>query len=289
MFNVDFIAAQVGAEVELGGEVFEYGSKVCETAGELKLDEIPVPLATGGKVFVWARPADKQIDPIKYELKKEGTAYTQVAESTDFVKDVEYCIMYRKAVDGKQITVSSQFIPDTVHAVLTVALYSGDSCDVESATKAGEITIDIPRLQLTGAMDLSMTATGACQTPLEGNALASGCSGCDGKAVYATITQFITGKEWYDNFEGLLMEDPAAGAKWNEVKIYAYGGSMAAKEMTLVADNTSTPPVLGKFEVVIEGVTDLGVAVPTTGTFTFKSQNNKDNQPALKGTKTIGA
>lgn len=131
MFNVDFIAAQVGAEVELGGEVFEYGSKVCETAGELKLDEIPVPLATGGKVFVWARPADKQIDPIKYELKKEGTAYTQVAESTDFVKDVEYCIMYRKAVDGKQITISSQFIPDTVHAVLTVALYSGDSCDVD--------------------------------------------------------------------------------------------------------------------------------------------------------------
>ena len=283
MFNIDFIAAQVGAEVKLGGDVFEYGSATSKEDRKIAIADTVTPLVTDGKRFVWARPADKQIDPVKYEM----------AEGEDFITvdapNTKYCIMYRKAVDGKQITVSSQFIPDTVHAVLTVALYSGDSCDVESATKAGEITIDIPRLQLTGAMDLSMTATGACQTPLEGNALASGCSGCDGKAVYATITQFITGKEWYDNFEGLLMEDPAAGAKWNEVKIYAYGGSMAAKEMTLVADNTSTPPVLGKFEVVIEGVTDLTADVPATGTFTFKAQNNKGGQPALVGTKTIGA
>lgn len=123
MFNIDFIAAQVGAEVELGGDVFEYGSATSDADKKIAIADTVTPLVTGGKRFVWARPADKQIDPVKYEM----------AEGEDFITvdaaNVEYCIMYRKAVDGKQITVSSQFIPDTVHAVLTVALYSGDSCD----------------------------------------------------------------------------------------------------------------------------------------------------------------
>ena len=204
-----------------------------------------------------------------------------MVDDEDFITvdaaNVEYCIMYRKAVDGKQITVSSQFIPDTVHAVLTVALYSGDSCDVESATKAGEITIDIPRLQLTGAMDLSMTATGACQTPLEGNALASGCSGCDGKAVYATITQFITGKEWYDNFEGLIMEDAPINTALADVKVYAYGGSMAAKELVHVAEGSTE-----KFGVIITGPDPIAA-----GEYTFKTVAQKDGAPALEGKKTI--
>jgi len=153
-----------------------------------------------------------------------------------FTAETEYCTMYRKAVEGKNLTISSQFIPDTVHAVLTVALYSGDSCDVESATKAGEITIDIPRLQLSGAMDLSMTATGSCQTPLEGNALASGCAGCDGKAVYATITQYLTGKKWYDNFQRITWEWPTItiGQALQSVQLVAYavGGSMTPKKIT---------------------------------------------------------
>ena len=92
-----------------------------------------------------------------------------------FPANGEYCVMYRKNADGRKITISSQFIPETLHAVLTVALYSGDNCNVESATKAGEVVIDIPRLQLTGAQDITMSATGAAQTALEGNACAT-CS-----------------------------------------------------------------------------------------------------------------
>lgn len=169
---------------------------------------------------------------------------------------------------------------------MQVALGGGENLEItskdylfllESATKAGEITIDIPRLQLTGAMDLSMTATGACQTPLEGNALASGCSGCDGKAVYATITQFITGKEWFDNFEGLIMEDAPIGTALADVKVYAYGGSMAAKELVHVAEGSTE-----KFGVIITGSDPIAA-----GEYTFKTVAKKDGSPALEGKKTI--
>lgn len=137
-----------------------------------------------------------------------------------------------------------------------------------------------------------MTATGACQTPLEGNALASGCSGCDGKAVYATITQFITGKEWYDNFEGLLMEDVDTTATpaptWADAKIYAYGGSMAAKEMK-INDATS------KFNVkVFNGASEVDYsAAITAGNYTLKTAAQKKDPAtgqdvaALEGKKDI--
>lgn len=75
------------------------------------------------------------------------------------VADATYCVMYRYTDDAaKQIVINSQFIPDTLHAVLTVALYSGDSCNIEASNKVGEVEIDIPRFQLTGAMDITMSA-----------------------------------------------------------------------------------------------------------------------------------
>lgn len=184
---------------------------------------------TGGTAYVWYRKSSEQIDLVKKEAS--------TAEVAGFEANTEYCVMYRKSVDGKKITISSQFIPDTLHAVLTVALYSGDNCNVESATKAGEITIDIPRFQLSGAMDISMTATGAAQTALEGNALASGCTGCDGKAIYATITQYITGAHWYDDADGLVIEDLSGIVAGEEVSkplvVYAYYSDKAPKQVAI--------------------------------------------------------
>ena len=156
MFNLDFIAANCGAEVERGvGEVFAYDT-INYTGAPVELPAIAV--VTGGKANIWYRSSAVAGDMVKLAPNAEG--------KYEFPANGEYCIMYRKNADGRKITISSQFIPETLHAVLTVALYSGDNCNVESATKAGEVVIDIPRLQLTGAQDITMSATGAAQTAL---------------------------------------------------------------------------------------------------------------------------
>ena len=159
MFNMEYVAAQVGSGIVHAGDVFKTETlKV--TSNTLTLSSPAVPIVSGGKAYAWIKPADGTGDQERFEVA--GKSITVSAAD-----DVEYCVMYKYTNDAaKQITVNAQFIPAVLHAVLTVALYYGDACNVEAATKAGEVTIDIPRLQLNGTLDLAMSATGASQTSL---------------------------------------------------------------------------------------------------------------------------
>ena len=101
---------------------------------------------------------------------------------------------------------------------------------------------------------MALTASGAAQTPLEGNALASGCVGCDNKAIYATITKYISGAHWYDEAQGLVIEDLSGmkvGDADRDIVVYAYYADKAPKkidnaELTLAADGTAVEITEGK-------------------------------------------
>lgn len=281
MFNLDFIAANTGASMEQGvAQVFANEDKTSDASGSITLAADPIAVVTGGGTYAWVRKAT--------EGGAERTRVNVVNKViTGLDANTEYCIMYRKVADGRTITISSQFIPDTLHAILTVALYTGDSCNVDAATKAGEVVIDIPRLQLSGAMDISMTASGAAQTPLEGNALASGCTGCDGKAIYATISEVITGSHWYDDAAGLIIEDLSgikAGDTVNKnLVVYAYYTNGAPKQLDL-AELTIT-----------NTLTNIGLSInTTTGAITGTAVAGTGNltvvctaKPALETNKNI--
>lgn len=236
MFNLKFVAANVGSEVRNGlATAYEFKEVECTANNTLVMPTDVVPVANTALVYVKSTKDKSEYD-LSFEVASDNRTITTdpEAEGFHFVKDTTYCVMYAKNANGDKITISSQFIPDTLHAVLTVALYAGDSCDAGSATKAGEVTIDIPRFQLSGAMDITMSATGAAQTPLEGNALASGCAGCDGKAIYATITQFVENAHWYDGADGLIIEDLTglkAGVTDKKVTVYAFYNDKAPRKL----------------------------------------------------------
>ena len=67
--------------------------------------------------------------------------------------------------------------------------------------------------------------------------LASGCTGCDGKAIYASITEVITGAHWYDDADGLIIEDlsgiKAGDAVNKDVVVYAYYKDAAPRKVAL--------------------------------------------------------
>lgn len=285
MFNMEYVAAQVGSGIVHAGDVFK--TETLTAAGTtLTLSYPAVPIVSGGKTYIWIKPADGTGDQVRVEVVGEDTK--NVSDSA--IKDgVEYCVMYKYTDDAaKQITVNAQFIPAVLHAVLTVALYYGDACNVEAATKAGEVTIDIPRLQLNGALDLSMTATGASQTSLEGMALSTGCSGCDASGVYATITQVIFNTNWYDDCDGIILENAVRSVKPGRVNesfvAYAYYKDGAPKAINN-ADLTWNP--------VSEGGTALNVAsgvvsgTGTTGTFSFKAYVTKKPELIAMGSVVV--
>lgn len=92
----------------------------------------------------------------------------------------------------------------------------------------------------------TLTATGASQTPLEGNALASGCAGCDGDGIYATITKVLFNANWYDGVEGLIIEDNyveiPAGEYNRQLVVYAYYKNGAPKQVSADKLNFAVNP-----------------------------------------------
>jgi hypothetical protein len=268
MFNLEYVAANVGADIARGGDVFKTETLKADDEGVLTLAKAAVPVITGGSAKVFYRLAsDPQSEMIA--TIAEGNKISGLEAGAD------YCVLYRYTDDAAQVvTVNAQFIPETLHAVLTVALYSGDSCNIEASTKVGEIEIDIPRFQLTGAMDISMTAAGASQTPLEGNALASGCAGCDGDGIYASITKVLFNANWYDDVEGLIIEDnydeAAAGEYNRQLIVYAFYKNGAPKQVS--ADKLNFIAMGGGLTVDANGKVTGNLAQGTVATITVEAK-----------------
>lgn len=300
MFNLEYVAANVGGTIVKGSDVFFDEEVAADSSGEITLKKTAVALTSGGAVTAWVRKANA----------KDDKRTKKVVDSSNKITGLEaeelYCVRYR-ATDSsaEELVVSSQFIPDTLHAVLTVALYAGDDKNPENGTKVGEVTIEIPRFQLSGAMELSMTAAGASQTSLEGSALASGAKGCNGKGIYAKIIKVIYNSHWYDDASGLIIEDNYIEMDSSEFKpftptVFAWYASAAPKQISnaiLKAQNDTSKLV---FSVVDAGNTNLQIdgtsgqitasSSASSGTALFKvvAQDSESNPiPGLDASLTI--
>ena len=112
-------------------------------------------------------------------------ATTKTASVAGLASGTTVCVKYiHNDASASQFVVSSAFIPDQVHAVLTLPLFKatvGSDSSYTSSSKVGEVQVDIPNFLLAGAQELSLSSSGAATTALSGSALASytGNEGCD--------------------------------------------------------------------------------------------------------------
>ena len=203
LFNLEYIAASCGAELEKGGDVFRNETLTSDGTGKVTLTATAVPVRQGSAVFAYIVRADA-LD------KNKRTKYAVAEDNTvsGLEANTEYCVryMYTNAAADK-LVIPADFIPDTFYCLLTCNLYSGDATNASTGTRVGEITIKVPRFMLNGTQELSMTATGAATVSLEGTALASGNPGCEGNGIYAEIVQVLFDERWYTDAAGLVIED----------------------------------------------------------------------------------
>ena len=197
MFRMEFLAANIGADILAGGSAVAVVTKTVGEDGTVDIADItPMPLYEGAKTVVW--------------VAKKGTedyvVYDAANVKTGFAKDTEVCVRYIKSNDaGEHLKVSANFIPDTMTAILTAPLFAGDENNLESSTKVGTLTITIPRFMLNGTTDLSMTMTGATQMALEGSALAVNDADCENNdGYYAIIDKVINGQNYMTNLANLV-------------------------------------------------------------------------------------
>lgn len=273
MFKLEYIAFQTGSTISMGSDVFVDESITLAADGLGVIQGVPMAYGSYG-VIGWVTVAGQE-EYQKVALTLNADDKYEFTFPGGAAGD-EVCIKYVTEDSATRvISVSSNFIPDTVHLVMTANLYdggSGASSEGTSGTRVGYITVDVPRFQFNGAQELAMSATGVASTPIAGSALASISANCNQSGYYAEIKETIIGSKWYDNVIMLAIEDSdftLNAPDTRNLKVYAVprnGSSFLANNanLTFTSANTATATVganTGVVTAVAAGTTQIVVTI----------------------------
>lgn len=233
MFKLEYLAANLGVDISMGGlSVYESSAsgEAVRADGSILLTETPT-LINGSLLAWYKKPSDANWSVTTATLS--GTDY--VIRPAGAVANDNFCIKYfYQNENARSIIINTQYVPKTIHLVIMNDLFSGDTADVGSATRYGRIITDIPSFQLDGSQDLNLTATSAATISLTGNALGvSSEISCEESTYYGTMTEEIFGSSWVDNVIALAIENSdmelTQGATESIITRVVFGGSVASQ------------------------------------------------------------
>lgn len=227
MFNLEYMAASLGVNVEQGGlSIKEEELTVSGGGGSVTTSETPV--AVNGSLIAWYKK------PTDVDWTVGTVSGTTLTIPSSQAND-HYCVKYFwQNEDARSILIKTQFVPSELHVVIINDLYTGDISVATDATRYGRLITDIPRLQMDGNQDLTLTSTGAATVSLTGSALAvSSGDTCEEDPYYGTMTEEIFGEEWENNVIALAIENSeislaAEGTESLIVRVI-YGGSVPSQ------------------------------------------------------------
>ena len=265
LFNLQYLALNVGGEVVIGGS-----SLVTETvtagSGTLTVQGTPVAFGSAGTVG-WYTPAGQEDwAPLTFEGK---VATATVTSGTD------YCVRYNANDAGiQEFVVPSAIIPSEVHLVMTYPLFAGGTSPeaISTSSQVGELIVDIPRFQFAGNVELSLTSSGAATSNLSGSALASyTTANCNDMGTYGTVKQKIYGGNWYDDLTTIAVDGGnfsiANGAtkKLKVIGIFKNGtGVLDNSKLTFTSSASSTASVTNAGVVTGAGTGSANITITVT-------------------------
>lgn len=266
MFNLQYVAASLGVDVNQGGVDLYESAKAGETVaagGKITLTETAV--AFDGAILAWyKKPAD---DDWTVATVSDNAITISGATAGD-----HYCVKYfYQNLNAKSITIKAQYVPKTLHLVLINDLYSGDVANVAASTsKYGRLITDIPQYQLDGSQNLAWSATSTATVSLNGSALAlDDGSSCEEDPIYGTMTQEIFGAKWQDDVKAVAVANAdleLAKSATETLQVYAvFGGGVASRMMDnsnfKFAVESGTSATVGESTGVVTALTTAGDTV----------------------------
>lgn len=245
LFNLQYLALNVGGEVVIGGS-----SLVTETvtagSGTLTVQGTPVAFGSAGTVGWYTLAGQEDWSPLTFSGK--------IATVADVTEGGTYCVRYNANDSSiQEFVVPSAIIPSEVHLVMTYPLFAGGTSPeaISTSSQVGELIVDIPRFQFAGNVELSLTSSGAATSNLSGSALASyTTANCNDMGTYGTVKQKIYGGNWYDELMTIAVDGGnfsiANGAtkKLKVIGIFKNGtGVLDNSELTFTSSASGTASV----------------------------------------------
>lgn len=267
LFKLEYIAANIGSDIVIGGDVLTkeqvtLGLALAGTTGNTAVD-----FGGEGTIGWVSLPGTDNWQKITIN----GTNFTSPIGTVG----QPICVMYKSNnASARELSVSSNIIPDTLRIIMEAQLFEGGSQDISArgATKIGSVFIEIPRFILDGAMQIDMTSTGVAKTPLNGSAMTMDSTTCDGDGTYGTITEVRVGSNWYDDVNSLAIADSEIALSTTHttetLSIYAVHATSAPSipsyadlTFTSSAPATCTVSANGTITRVAAGTAQISVAI----------------------------
>ena len=284
LFSLEYLALNVGGTISASADVLTMEQVTTTVADTITVTGTPKEFGNAGTIGWYSIAGKDNWSKITFEGQSATVANLPVGTTV--------CVKYIATdASAEQFTVSSAFIPDQVHAILTLPLFkstTGSDAGFTSSSKVGEIQVDIPNFLLAGAQELSLSSSGAATTALSGSALATytGQEGCSDSGYYAILKQIVYNKDEWADVKAIVIADSdvdLAPAETQTLEVYAlYSGVKAPRLLdnskltftssadsyaevgantgvvTAVADGTAN------IEVVVTGHTDLNAMCVVT-------------------------
>lgn len=188
VFDLNYIAWQIGSNVTETSDIFTIEQVTVGAGGAITIQGTPAAVDSYGTIGWVSKMGEDNWETVTFTEK--------AATATNVVEGDQACVKYLSASNiSKQIIVSSNFIPSEVKLVMYANEYKAgksNSTNINASSKIGILQIVVPRFQFSGSMEISMSASGVANSPLEGSALAvedSNCAATSG--YYAIITETL--------------------------------------------------------------------------------------------------
>ena len=290
LFSMEAVAMNTGSDISAQGETFKINHKttVVET-NKIPVDGTPKKLCSDmSDIYVWIKKVGEDDWVAKVPVYDSTNDCYYVSETCE-IGDT-YCVKsLQEDLTVEEITVSSSFIPKQVYGVLELPLFKCTETGAvsTSSSQVGTIQVTIPTLQLKGAMELSLTASGNATTPLTAKALAtyddSDCCGTS-TGYYAKLTKIIEGASVWDNVEKLVVvadNTELEVGETTEITIYAINKNGATKIVPIgtdgltITNGTSSKASLNGSIVtgISAGTTKITASVTASGYTGISSDN----------------
>lgn len=200
MFNLEYVAASLGVDIQQGGLCVAEEQITLAAPGSASLTNTAI--AFDGTLIGWYKKPNEDTWSI-------GVITDNAMSIPGSVKDDIYCVKYFYLnPNARSITIPTQYVPSELHVVIINDMFAGDIGALTDNPRVGRLITDIPRLQMDGNQTLNLTATSAATVSLTGSALAvSSGDSCEEEPYYGTMTEEIFGAKWQENVIALAIEN----------------------------------------------------------------------------------
>lgn len=295
MFDLNYIAWQVGGELMGDPSIIFHDEGASFADGTITLTDTPAPMGEAcgfENVIVWYRAAGCAADDEFYSHIMTASEISKKSFPAEggFDGSNGVCVYYFKQNTGATgVKIFANFVPAEMVLVLTTKLFAGDAKNPETGKALGELTIKIPRFSLDGAFDLSMAMSSAATMSLNGTALATESADCDGEGVYAEIVEYIKGSSFEDKVLGLVIDDDTLTTEEIPVGYQIVTYAVYKNGLPSVVDPSKLSYAAGSTGAMIDANGKITTAPTAAGTITVSLKEATGKLAEEKATLTVTA